>query len=92
MAFLPIAALIILMIKFRWGATQAAAVGLAITVLSGVLLFKAGITVIVTESAKGIWNAFIILIIIWTAILLYQVGEVGLGVGRPYRLQWEPRF
>lgn len=74
-AFLPIAALIILMIKFRWGATKAAAVGLAITFISGVFLFKAGITVIVTESAKGIWNAFIILIIIWTAILLYQVGD-----------------
>lgn len=75
MAFLPIIALIILMIKFHWGATEAAAVGLMITVVTGVFLFKAGVTVIAAESAKGIWNALIILIIVWTAILLYQVGD-----------------
>ncbi len=75
MAFLPIIALIFLMIKFHWGATEAAAVGLMITVVTGVFLFKAGVTVIAAESAKGIWNALIILIIVWTAILLYQVGD-----------------
>ena len=36
MAFLPIAALLILMIKCGWGATEAAPVGLLITVVTGV--------------------------------------------------------
>ena len=35
MAFLPIAALLILMIKCGWGATEAAPVGLLITVVTG---------------------------------------------------------
>ncbi|WP_077612321.1 L-lactate permease [Clostridium sp. Marseille-P2415] len=75
MAFLPIIVLLILMIKFRWGATEAAPVGLIITIITGAVFFKADLTVIASESAKGIWNALIILIIVWTAILLYQVGD-----------------
>lgn len=75
MAFLPIAALLILMIKFNWGATEAAPVGILITIVTGLLFYKADIRLIASESAKGVWNALIILIIIWTAILMYQVGE-----------------
>ena len=75
MAFLPIAALLILMIKCGWGATEAAPVGLLITVVTGVAFYKADITLLASESAKGVWNALIILIIVWTAILMYQVGD-----------------
>lgn len=75
MAFLPIVVLLVLMIKFQWGATEAAPIGLLITVITGVVLFKADIKLIAAESAKGIWNAFIILLIVWTAILMYQVGD-----------------
>ena len=75
MAFLPIIALLILMIKFNWGATEAAPVGLMITIFTGLVFYKANIRLIAAESAKGVWNALIILIIVWTAILMYQVGD-----------------
>ena len=75
MAFLPIIVLIVLMVKFHWGATEAAPVGLVITVITGLLFYKANISLIAEESAKGIWNAIVILLIVWTAILLYQVGD-----------------
>lgn len=75
MAFLPIIVLIVLMIKFKWGATEAAPVGLIITVITGLAFYKADFTLIAEESAKGVWNAFVILLIIWTAILMYQVGD-----------------
>ncbi len=75
MAFLPIIALLVLMIKFNWGATEAAAVGLVITIITGMAVYKADIKLIASESAKGIWSALIILIIVWTAILMYQVGD-----------------
>lgn len=75
MAFLPIVVLLVLMIKFQWGATEAAPVGLLITVFTGVVFYKADIQLLAAESAKGIWNALIILIIVWTAILMYQVGD-----------------
>lgn len=75
MAFLPIVVLLILMMKFQWGATEAAPVGLLITIFTGMVFYKADITLIAAESAKGIWNALTILIIVWTAILMYQVGD-----------------
>lgn len=75
MACLPILVLLILLIKFQWGATEAAPVGLVITVLTGFFLYKADLTLMAVESAKGIWNSLIILLIVWTAILMYQVGS-----------------
>lgn len=75
MAFLPIIVLLVLLIKFQWGATEAAPVGLLITIVTGIFFYKADITLIAAESAKGIWNALIILLIVWTAILMYQVGD-----------------
>ena len=52
MAFLPIIVLLILMIKFNWGATEAAPVGLMITIFTGLVFFKANIRLIAAESAK----------------------------------------
>jgi len=75
MAFLPIVVLIILMVKFKWGAAEAAAIGLLITVITGLVFYKADLTLIAVESAKGIWNALVIVLIVWTAILMYQVGD-----------------
>lgn len=75
MAFLPIVALLVLMIKFQWGATEAAPVGLIITIFTGMVFYKADIRLIAAESAKGIWSALTILLIVWTAILMYQVGD-----------------
>lgn len=75
MAFLPILLLIVLMVGFHWGAAEAAVVGMLVTTASSLLLYRADLTLIAMESAKGIWNALVILLIIWTAILLYQVGD-----------------
>ena len=75
MALLPIIVLLILLIKCQWGATEAAPIGLMITIFTGVFLYKADIRLIEAESAKGIWNALIILLIVWTAILMYQVSD-----------------
>lgn len=75
MALLPIITLVILMVKFQWGATEAAPVGLLITIFSGLFLYQADVSLIAIESAKGIWNALVILLIVWTAVLMYQVSD-----------------
>lgn len=75
LALLPIIVLLVLMIGFQWGATEAAPIGLVITVITGIIFYKADLKLIASESAKGIWNAISILLIVWTAILMYQVGE-----------------
>lgn len=74
MAALPVIVLIVLMMKFQWGATKAAPVGLLITIFTGLAVYKADMMLILCESGKGLWNAMTIILIVWTAILLYQVG------------------
>lgn len=75
MACLPIIVLLLLLIKFQWGATEAAPIGLLITIVTGVAFYKADLKLLASESAKGIWSALPILLIVWTAILLYQVAD-----------------
>lgn len=72
-AFLPIIVLLILMVKFQWGASKAAPVGLLISLIIALVFFDADFELIAIESAKGLWNAFTILLIIWPAILIYEV-------------------
>ena len=55
LACLPIIVLLVLMIKFQWGATDAAPIGLAITIFTGIVFYKADLKVIVSEASKGIW-------------------------------------
>lgn len=73
LAFLPVIVLLLLMIKFQWGAAEAAPIGLLTSLIIAICFFKADLGLIASESAKGIWNAFTILIIIWPAILIYEV-------------------
>lgn len=73
MACLPIIVLLLLMIKFQWGVKEAAPVGLMITAFTGALFYKADIKLLAAESAKGIWSALTVLLIVWTAVLMYQV-------------------
>lgn len=73
MACLPIIVLLILMIKLQWGATKAAPVGLAITIVTSLLFYKADWMLLIFESAKGVWSSVAILLIVWSAVLLYQV-------------------
>lgn len=74
-AVLPIIILLVLMTVFHLGAMKAAPVGAAVTIISGYFIYKADMKVILSEGGKGVWNAFIILLIVWTAVLLYQVGN-----------------
>lgn len=72
-AALPIIVLLVLMVKFQWGASRAAPVSLAIAAIAALTLFRAPGNLVLLESAKGIWNAFTVLIVIWPAIMIYEV-------------------
>ncbi|MEA4895254.1 MAG: L-lactate permease [Oscillospiraceae bacterium] len=75
MAVLPIVVLLVLMIKFQWGATEAAPIGLFIALIVGIVIYRADLFLLASESAKGIWSAIVVLIIVWPAILLYEVAS-----------------
>ncbi len=73
MAALPIVVLLVLMVGFQWGATKAAPTGLAIAIIVGLVFYRANLNLIGFEALKGLWSAFIVLIVVWPAILLYEV-------------------
>ena len=75
MAFLPIILLLILMIGFNWIAFKAAAVGLIVTIVTSLLFYKADAGLLLVESGRGAWSAMPILLVILTAILMYQVSR-----------------
>ncbi|NLJ78144.1 MAG: L-lactate permease [Tissierellia bacterium] len=75
MASLPIAILLLLMLRFQWGAAKAAPIGLFVAISVAIISYRANWHMIALEGAKGIWNAFTILIIIWPAILIYEVTD-----------------
>ena len=60
MEFLPICVLLILMVRFHWGAMEAAPMGVAVTIVTGIVLYRADLWLIAVESAKGVWSALII--------------------------------
>jgi len=73
MAALPIIVLLVLMVGLQWGATKAAPIGLAIAIFTGLVFYKADLGLIGFEALKGLWSAFVVLIVVWPAILLYEV-------------------
>lgn len=75
LTLLPIAALIVLMVGFHWGTARAAVFSLTVTAVTGVVFYQADLVLLAAEAAKGIWNALTIILVVWTAILLYQVGK-----------------
>ena len=48
--------------QFRWGATEAAPVGLIVTIVSAMTFYKAPANLVAVESAKGVWSSLVILL------------------------------
>ncbi len=77
-ALLPILAILVLMVGFKWSASKAGPIGWFIALIVGITVFKANFWLLSYSSAKGMVMAFYVLYIIWGALLLYHVvNEVG---------------
>lgn len=70
MAFLPILALLILMLGLHLRATLAAPAGLLAALLTALLVFRADPSLVAVQSVKGLWSALTVIIVIWPALLL----------------------
>lgn len=75
MAVIPIVLLLVLMVKFQWGAAQAAPMGVFASLIVALFVYKADVLLVAMESAKGIWSALTVLLVVWPAILLFEVAS-----------------
>lgn len=73
LAFLPILILAFLLIQLRWTAQQAGAAGIFIAALIAYFIFRTPLETLAVAGAKGVWDAVFILLVIWPALLLYQI-------------------
>ena len=74
LALAPILLLLVLLAVLRWGATEAGPIGVAVAATAAVLAFETPMRTLVVAGAKGVWDAVPILLVIFTALLLYRVG------------------
>lgn len=73
LAALPILALLFLMIVLKWGGHFAGPVSLLVCILIAILAFGLNTSVFSTALAKGLILSLYVLLIIWPAMLLYQM-------------------
>jgi len=72
-AFLPILALLILMVGKQIPAYKAAFVGFIIASVCAILFYKAPFELLLNECLKGMWSALSIILVIIFAILIYEI-------------------
>lgn len=75
LSLLPIGAVILLMLRFRWKSTHAGIVGWASALLIAGLRFGAGCQVLLWAQVRGLFLALYVLYIIWGALLFYRVTD-----------------
>jgi len=79
LASLPILAVLVLMLRYRWGGAQAGAIGWLLAQAIAWLFFGTGPSVLFYAQVKGILLTLYVLYIIWAALLFYRVtDEAGL--------------
>ena len=79
-ASLPILAILILMVGFKWSASKAGPTGFFVALAVAVLVFKANFHLLANSNAKGFVMAFYVLYIVWGALLLYNVVDITGGI------------
>jgi lactate permease len=73
LALLPVAVLLILLVRFGWKGIEAGPAAVATAAVVGLLAFGAPFDTLAVAAGKGIWDAVFILYVVWTALLLYLV-------------------
>lgn len=75
LAFSPILAVLVLMLRFRWSGVRAGAVGWIVALAVGAWRFEAGWRVLWYAQLKGMLLTAYVLYILWAALLFYRVTE-----------------
>ena len=65
--------LFLLLLIFRWGIPEAAPVAALITVFISFSIFRASALMIAAEGCKGIWNAMPVMLLLFSAALMYRI-------------------
>lgn len=73
LSILPVLILAFLLVQLRWTAQQAGAFGIFVAAAIALLVFRTPLETLAVAGAKGVWDAIFILLVIWPALLLYEI-------------------
>lgn len=73
-AALPIATLLILLVRYNWSVVRASAVSAGLSIAAAAFVFQAPWNLVADQSLKGAWNSLSIIAVIFPAILIYEIG------------------
>lgn len=69
----PIIVLALLLVALRWTAQQAGTTCIFIAAAVALFAFRTPVETLAVAGAKGVWDSVPILLVVWTALLLYHV-------------------
>jgi lactate permease len=75
LALLPVLAVLVLMLRFRWGGAKAGAVGWLLALVIAAVRFGAGWRLLAYAQLKGLLLTLFVLYIIWGALLFFRVTD-----------------
>jgi lactate permease len=81
LALSPILVILLLMLRFRWGAAKAGPVGWFVAMIVAWTRFGAGLELLALSQTKALLLTMDVLLIIWSAFLLYRVADEAGAIG-----------
>ncbi|QQK74684.1 L-lactate permease [Salicibibacter cibarius] len=75
LAIFPMILLLLMLVVFRWSGGTSGWVAMGVATLFSFFIFRASFENVAVGFGKGLWEAFYILLVIWTALLLYHTTE-----------------
>ena len=72
LAILPMVLLLMMLVVLKWSGGTSGWVAMAVAAVISFFVFKAPVDNIAVGFGKGLWEAFYILLVIWTALFLYH--------------------
>lgn len=75
MALAPILVLLALMLGLKWSAPKAAPAALLVAVAVALTTYRSSPLLVVLESLKGVWSSLTVVLVIFTALILYELSN-----------------
>lgn len=75
-AVLPLILLLIMLVALRWSGPVSGWIATGTAAIIAFFVFRAPLDNIAIGFGKGLWEAFFILLVVWPALLLYQITNV----------------
>jgi len=72
-AILPLVSLLVMLVFLQWSASVSGGVALGITLVTSILFFDTPLNTTLVGLGKGVWDAFFVLLVVWTALIFYQI-------------------